>query len=119
MKERTIVQNILKFLNGLDECYARKVFSSNFTANLPDIIACYRGHFVALEVKRPGQKLTKLQDVELHRWLDAGGSAFRVDCVEDVKAIIHKITEDQEANDDILRLHSGLTDDGMIAEEFL
>jgi len=111
MKERTIVQNILKFLNGLDECYARKIFSSNFTANLPDIFCCFRGRAVILEVKRPGQKLTKLQDVELRRWLDAGGSASRVDCVEDVKAIIREITEDQEADDDILRLHLGLSYD--------
>jgi len=91
MREKIIVQKILQYLNGLDHCYARKIFSSNFTANLPDIIACYRGRTLALEVKRPGNSLTKLQEIELLHWTQADAIATRVDCVDDVRLIIASI----------------------------
>ena len=47
-------------------------------AGIPDIIACYNGHFVAIECKAGTNKLTPLQERELNRIMNAGGEAFVV-----------------------------------------
>ena len=54
-------------------------------AGVSDILACIKGRFVAIEVKRPGKKPSDLQE----RFLDAintiGGVAFWADNLNDVK----------------------------------
>lgn len=40
---------------------------------VPDLIVCYRGRFMALEVKRPGGKPTPLQAETLGKINTAGG----------------------------------------------
>ena len=54
-------------------------------AGVSDILACIKGRFVAIEVKRPGQKPTGLQK----QFIDAvnliGGVAFWADNLNDVK----------------------------------
>jgi len=47
-------------------------------AGIPDIIACYNGHFVAVECKAGTNKPTPLQERELNRIMNAGGEAFVV-----------------------------------------
>ena len=47
-------------------------------AGIPDIIACYNGHFVAIECKAGTNKPTPLQERELNRIMNAGGEAFVV-----------------------------------------
>lgn len=54
-------------------------------AGVSDILACIKGRFVAIEVKRPGKKPTGLQK----QFIDAinliGGIAFWADNLDDVK----------------------------------
>jgi Holliday junction resolvase len=45
-------------------------------AGVPDIIACHKGRFVAIECKAGKGKTTALQDRELNAIADAGGYAF-------------------------------------------
>ena len=47
-------------------------------SGIPDIIACYNGHFVAVECKAGTNKPTPLQERELNRIMNAGGEAFVV-----------------------------------------
>ena len=63
------------------------------TAGVPDIICCYKGIFIALEVKAPDGKLTVLQEATIRRIKDAYGIAEVVRSVEDVKTIIGGINE--------------------------
>ena len=51
----------------------------------PDIIACMDGRFYAFEVKRPGGRLSRLQDVTLKKIEAAGGVAVMVTSVDEVK----------------------------------
>lgn len=57
---------------------------------IADIIACKDGHYIAIEVKRPGNKPTPLQE----RWIldvqDAGGIAFVACSIQDVIAELSK-----------------------------
>jgi hypothetical protein len=51
-------------------------------AGTPDLLACYYGRFYAIEVKRPGNKPTKLQLFRLRQWREAGAVAFWCDSLE-------------------------------------
>jgi hypothetical protein len=57
----------------------------------PDLIVCYKGRFIALEVKTETGKATVLQEAALRKIRAAGGVAEVVRGVEDAKAAIAKI----------------------------
>lgn len=60
-------------------------------AGVPDLLACYRGRFLGLEVKQPGQKPTRLQLHVLGRIEAAGGAAGIVRSKADVERILDAI----------------------------
>jgi len=89
VKEATIVKNICDYLKKLDKCFFWKEHGGMYgTAGIPDIIICYKGKFVALEAKRPGGKLTKLQEKTIKDIRAAEGAAYIVTSVEEVKEIM-------------------------------
>ena len=89
MKEATLIQNIRKYLATLPECFFWKEHGGQYgTAGIPDIIACYKGRFVALEAKAGKNKPTKLQAATIDKIRQAGGEAAVVYSIEDVKAVI-------------------------------
>lgn len=54
MKEKTITNKILKYLKEQPCCFAFKEHGGAYgTAGIPDILCCYKGKFVAFEVKTP------------------------------------------------------------------
>ncbi len=57
-------------------------------AGVPDIIACIKGKFVAIEVKRPGKKPEPIQEAFLESITKKGGLAFWADNLDKVKNII-------------------------------
>ena len=59
-------------------------------AGVSDIIACIKGRFVAIEVKRPGQKPSALQVNFINAINSIGGLAFWADSLDEVKDIIKK-----------------------------
>jgi Holliday junction resolvase len=48
-------------------------------SGIPDIVACVKGRFLAIECKAPGKKPTALQEMEMGLIRTAGGVAFVVD----------------------------------------
>lgn len=65
------------------------------TAGIPDIICCCKGKFVAFEVKTEHGKLSKLQEVMIERIRQAGGVAFKVTSVQEVKDILEKMSQEK------------------------
>lgn len=59
-------------------------------AGLPDLMAVRDGVFLALEVKGPKGRTTKVQEKWLREIHEAGGVAAVVRCVDDVKEVIGK-----------------------------
>lgn len=55
---------------------------------IPDIIGCYRGRFVALEVKRPGEQPRAIQVVALKALKRAGAITAIVHSLDDVKEVL-------------------------------
>jgi penicillin-binding protein-related factor A (putative recombinase) len=79
-------------LNSLPECYAVKTRGDYRQGGQPDIIGCYKGRALALEVKRPGGKATALQLAILAKWQQAGAVTGVIRSVEEVKKIMEKRT---------------------------
>lgn len=89
MKEKTITNQILKYLKSLPECFAFKEHGGLYgTSGIPDIIVCYKGKFVAFEVKTEKGKLSKLQEMTIAKIQKANGMAFKVTSLEEVKEIL-------------------------------
>lgn len=58
---------------------------------LPDLMGCYKGFFLGLEVKLPGEKPSPRQRAILHRIERAGGVGAVVRSVDDVRRILAKL----------------------------
>ena len=92
MLERDIVATILRLLRKTPECFAWKEHGGMYgTAGIPDIIACFHGRFLAFEVKVPGGKLTKLQELTIQKINNAKGHAYKVTSAADVAAILEQL----------------------------
>jgi hypothetical protein len=92
--EKNIVNQILKHLKTLPECFSFKEHGGMYgRAGLPDIMVCYRGRFVAFEVKTATGRLTKLQEATLRDINDAGGCAYKVTSLLEVNAILANLDE--------------------------
>jgi len=86
--EQALQKKILNYLDSIG-CWTVKTITTNKNGT-PDIVACYQGRFVAIEVKAPGKLRTvsKLQQYQIDRINEAGGLAFAADSLETVKDII-------------------------------
>ena len=89
MNEATLIQSIRKYLATLPDCFFWKEHGGQYgTAGIPDIVVCYKGRFIALEVKVGKNKPTKLQAATIDKIRQAGGTASVVRSVDDVRQII-------------------------------
>lgn len=92
MAEKEITTAILKHLKALPQCFCWKEHGGMYgTAGIPDIICCYRGRFVAFEVKSAGGKPTKLQQHTIDKILNAGGVAAIVRSVDEVRVVLKSL----------------------------
>jgi len=91
--EKTIVNKVLVTIRSRGG-FAIKLHGSVFmTLGLPDIIACYRGRFLAFEVKRDARPAKPLQEFMLGRIRKAGGVALRIHTVEAAQSELDRIDE--------------------------
>jgi hypothetical protein len=78
----------MRYLNQQPKCYVIKTHGSMYSAGQPDLLGCYQGRTLALEVKRPGGKPTKLQAAILKKWGAAGAITGVVTSVEEVEKLL-------------------------------
>jgi VRR-NUC domain len=90
--ERRIVRKIQAYL---EEQGARpfKIHGDDSyqEAGIPDLLVCYRGRFIGLEVKQPGGVASPLQKKVLHEIERSGGIAAIVDSVDQVRGLLAKL----------------------------
>lgn len=72
MLESNLQSKILKLLKGVGWFYKA---SDRYRAGIPDIVGCYKGRFLALELKIEPNRPTPLQTYELNNIYREGGSA--------------------------------------------
>jgi hypothetical protein len=93
LTEKAIQRKIFDYLRkSLKEGIWFKIPQGKYSMiGISDIIGCFHGHFVALEVKRPGKKLTKLQSWFQNKVEESGGTASTVCSVEETKEVISNV----------------------------
>ena len=102
MLERDIVAAIKKYLASLgsDVFFWKEHGGPYGTSGVPDIICCYKGRFLGLEVKLPSGRLTALQKRAIEKINRAGGIARRVESVDDVRAVIAQADMERRSTDE-------------------
>ena len=92
MKESVLVTKIIELIRERGG-YAENIWGGGFqSAGIPDILACYRGVFLGIEVKVGKNKPSELQKAKVKLINDAGGLAFVTwDDLEQVEATLNYI----------------------------
>jgi hypothetical protein len=83
LKETDITKAIKDVLKH-SGAFPIKIAGGPFQHDISDLLVCFEGKFVSIEVKRPGGKLTDGQERFLHNVRAAGGIAFVAHSVDDV-----------------------------------
>lgn len=95
MKEKEIITAIKEYLKTVENCFYWKEHGGQFgTAGIPDIIVCYKGRFIAFEVKTDTGKTTVLQAITIKKIIKAGGYAMVVRSVDDAKKAIEAFSKE-------------------------
>lgn len=90
--ESTIVASIMRWLKKQPGVKAEKTHGGMYgRAGKPDISGCVNGRRFEIEVKRPGNKPTKLQLKELREWSEAGAITGVAYSLEDVKELLKDV----------------------------
>lgn len=76
--EGKVKENIKKWLKAQGAYFFMPVQTGYGAATL-DILVCYKGKFIGIEVKAPGKKPTKRQELCMNEIRAAGGYAIWVD----------------------------------------
>lgn len=82
--ESTLQRRAISLLRQQGAYVFKVVGSPMQQRGTPDLLVCYKGRFIALEIKVPGAKLDKLQEYEMAKIREAGGAAARVESIEEV-----------------------------------
>lgn len=91
MSEAAIQKKMIDYLNN-QGAYVFKVISAN-KKGIPDICCCYKGLFIAIEVKRPASKrnVSKLQQYNIDSIKRAGGIALVAWDLEQIQLLIENL----------------------------
>lgn len=92
--EKKITKACLDWLNRQSMSYFVKIHQGPMTSTvgISDILGLICGRFVAIEVKAPGNEPTPMQMRFLNLVLQAGGNAYWVTSLDDLK---RKLADDQ------------------------
>jgi len=86
MSEASLTKKVKDFLDSFPkhELWYYKA-SDRFTSGVPDFIVCYRGEFVAIELKDTNKKPKPIQEYTMRCIDNAQGCTIWTDNFEDVK----------------------------------
>ena len=91
--ETKVKRKVTDILKQYDAYYFFPASNGFGRAGIPDIIACYRGQFIAIECKAGKNTTTALQRRELLAIQDAGGYALVINesNIEQVTAVLDQL----------------------------
>lgn len=89
MSEQKIQASIIKYLES-NGAYVVKVITAS-KKGVPDILVCYKGKFIGIEVKRPETKtnVSPLQSYNLKKIEDAGGLSYVLWDINQIKELLN------------------------------
>ena len=56
-----------------------------------DLVICYKGYYVEMEIKVPGDECRRLQSIKAQETVDAGGYCFCIHSLDEAKEAIELI----------------------------
>lgn len=89
--EAEITKDIRGYLDIRGIPHFKKLQGLGCPKGISDIIGCYKGRFLGIEVKILGRELTFEQDMFIRRFKNAGGICFVAYSVEDVERELKSI----------------------------
>lgn len=91
MLESALQRKIIKYLESRGAYVARVISAGK--AGTADLLVCYRGRFIAVEVKTEKGIVSPLQEHHQGLVIKAGGISIIARSVEDVKLLLDKLGE--------------------------
>ena len=91
MSEKQLQRSIINYLSTVSGCWAIKVVIAN-ERGCPDLLCCINGKFIGMEVKQESGRPTPLQLAQMQRIWKAGGLAYVVKSLDEVKHIVKRST---------------------------
>jgi hypothetical protein len=100
--EKQITNKILKHLRSVPYSKWSKIHQGGMSEKgVPDIVGCFQGRYVAIEVKRPGKHPTPMQADYLQGIKAAGGVAWCVHSVSELLDLMTGLALDEEGEEDL------------------
>jgi len=98
-KPETKLHNKIKARLEERGAWVTKIHGGIYSSGVPDLLACYRGYFLGLEVKLPENRsgATKLQKAQLRSIRRAEGYGYVIRSVEDADRICDAIDRKLDA----------------------
>lgn len=91
--ERKIQAYLILSINAIDEAKAVGITVSMYMeVGTPDIFACIGGQFIAIEVKRAGERPTPIQGYQLEEWRLSGALSLCVAGMKEAQDFINFIS---------------------------
>ena len=89
MKESALQNKVIKYLEDKG-AYVVKVIAAS-KSGVPDLLVCYKGKFISIELKAPGKlgEVTPLQIYNRNLVIQSGGTAIIADNLETVKGLLN------------------------------
>lgn len=94
MREKNIENKIKSYLKSKGAYYFKHHGNQYSQVGVPDIIACYKGRFIGIEVKNETGKTSPLQNYNLEAIQKAGGFSMvarDVDIVRELLEYLDKV----------------------------
>ncbi len=92
--EKDIVSDIKKYLKSIGAKPIKYHGSAFSEAGIPDLLVCYKGMFIWIEVKRRGQKCTPIQIAVQNELKGAGAIGLVAYDLMNVKFFINQLNRD-------------------------
>lgn len=96
MKEGALVTKIKMYLKDKG-AYVEKIWGGGFqAAGIPDLIACYKGRFLGIEVKLDYNKPSEIQKAKLKLINKSGGVGIVAYSLSDVIEVIERLDREND-----------------------
>jgi hypothetical protein len=90
MRENAFQQKAIDYLESVGAYVTNNWGSPLSKKGIPDLICCWRGHYIAFELKQPGEprSASVAQLFHINKIVRAGGHAHTVASIEEIRLVL-------------------------------
>ena len=90
--ESEFQRDAIKYIESRNGYIVKVTVSSYNKKGTPDLIICFKGRFVAIELKVKDNKPSKIQETKMKQIVRAGGIAKPAWTIQEIKEILDEIS---------------------------